>query len=690
MKPTSTPAFDSRPRPLQALNRAYRSQLRHHFSREKSDTLLIIGACLLVLAHHVNSVNTWVLLSAYSIMLWRAALVFTGKALPQRWILLLVSVSLMAGLFWHYRSFFGREIGVAMLTLLLACKTLEMHARRDIFVVLFLNIFLLATSFFQSQSLLNAFAALVTLAILLLALLSSQFSSTSPSLWKRLRMILSMLAIAAPLTLLGFYLFPRIQGPLWGLPKDAHTARSGLSASMSPGSISQLALSDELAFRVKFTDTTPKREQLYWRALAMSNFDGKTWTPDLAPPALQSTQLETTGEAISQEITLEPSNNHYLFGLDSVATAPQLPHAKSQIQRDGNLHSSAPISQRLRYQVQSYTQYRLEPQLGIARLLQHLYLPPDSNPRTLQFAQNWARSLPKTEDKIRAVLSMFRNENFFYTLEPPLLGKHSVDEFLFNTRAGFCEHYASSFVVLMRAMRVPARVVSGYQGGTLNTHDGYYEIRQSDAHAWAEVWLGEQGWIRIDPTAAVAPHRILKNLAATQTPSGLASIVGHYLGENSWLKDLAMQWSAINNRWNQWVLNYNLEKQTSLFQRLGLDRLDWKKTLLTLFGIGLIVVASLSIPLLRNKAQLTMHDQLYSRLCKKMARQGHIKAEYQGPLAFLHSLETHLDATQFSLVRAFIERYIHIKYGKNENLDSQTARTKTVQRELLSLLKKIK
>lgn len=690
MKPEHTNQLDSLHSPIGARRLDYLTQFRHHFSREKSDSLLIIGSCLLVLTHHISSVNTWVLLSAYAIMLWRAALVFTGKALPHRWILILVSIGLMAGLFWHYRSFFGREIGVAMLTLLLACKTLEMHARRDIFVVLFLNIFLLATSFFQSQSLLNAFAALATLALLLLALLSSQFSSTSPSLWKRLRMVLNMLAIAAPLTILGFYLFPRIQGPLWGLPKDAHTGRSGLSASMSPGSISHLALSDELAFRVKFTGSIPKREQLYWRALAMSNFDGKTWTPDLYPPALQNSQLETSGDAISQEITLEPSNNHYLFGLDSVAAAPQLPYARSQIQRDGNLHSSTPISQRLRYQVQSYTQYRLEPQLSTARLLQHLHLPPDSNPRTLKLAQNWVSTLPKTEDKIHAVLTMFRTENFFYTLEPPLLGQHSVDEFLFSTRVGFCEHYASSFVVLMRAMRVPARVVSGYQGGSHNPHDNYYEIRQSDAHAWAEVWLAGQGWIRIDPTAAVAPHRIVKNLAATQAPSGIARIVEHYLGENLWLKDLAMQWSAINNRWNQWVLNYNQEKQTSLFQQLGLDRFNWEKTLLSLFGIGLVIIASLSIPLLRNKAQLAFHDQLYSRLCKKMARQGHVKPYYQGPLAYLQSLETQLDTAQFSLVRAFIERYIQIKYGKNEHIGSRVARAKTAQRELITLLKKIK
>lgn len=669
------------------------AQLRPHFSREKSDTLLIVFSCLLVLSHHIGAVNNGVILSAYAIIFWRASLVFMGKPLPQRPLLIIVSLVSMAAIFWQHRSFFGRETGVAMLTLLLACKTLEMHARRDIFVILFLSIFLLATSFFQSQSLTSAFSVIATLAVLLLALLSSQFSGVSPSLWKRLRMILNMLAIAVPLTLLGFYLFPRIQGPLWGLPKDANTGRSGLSSSMAPGSISRLAMSDDLAFRVKFMGAIPKREQQYWRAVAMSNFDGRTWTPDLHSPALLtllSTQLETSGAAISQEITLEPSDNHFLFGLDSIATVPNIPNANSQILLDGNLYSSAPISQRLRYQVESYPTYRLEAQLTIPRLLQHLHLPPDSNPRTRQLAQVWASRFPTTEGKIQAVLNMFRSENFFYTLEPPLLGKDSVDEFLFTTRAGFCEHYASSFVIMMRAMRVPSRVVSGYQGGTLNTQDGYYEIKQSDAHAWAEVWMPERGWVRVDPTAAVAPNRILKNLAATQAPAGLASIVGHYLGENTWIKNLAMQWSAINNRWNQWVLNYNQEKQTSLFQQLGLDHLDWKKTLLTLFGIGLIVIATLSVPLLRNKARLAVHDQLYSRLCKKMAQHAYAKQAHEGPLAYSQRLETHLDAAQFSLVRAFIDRYIQIKYGKNDCQVSHPESTTSTLRELRSLLKKIK
>lgn len=673
----------------QVFKLSYLRQLNRHFSREKSDTLLIIISCLMVLSHHVGQVNNWAILAAYAVMLWRGALVFLGKPLPQRWLLILVSIGAMLAIFWQYRSFLGREIGIAMLTLLLACKTLEMHARRDIFVVLFLNIFLLATSFFYSQSLVSAFTSIATLSVLLLALLSSQFAITSPTLWKKCRMILSMLAIAAPLTVLGFYLFPRIQGPLWGLPKDANTGRSGLSPSMSPGSISRLALSDDLAFRVKFIDQHPEREQQYWRALAMSHFDGKTWTSDPHPPALSAEQLVHSGKPILQEITLEPANNHYLFGLDSIAAAPNIPQRHNQLQRDGNLYSNEPISQRLRYQIKSYPNYRLEPELSLTRLLQNLALPPNYNPRTLQLAQDWSRSFPKTEDKIQAALTMFRNENFFYTLEPPLLGVHSIDEFLFTTRAGFCEHYASSFVVLMRAMRVPARVVSGYQGGTKNAQDGYFEIKQSDAHAWAEVWIVGRGWIRIDPTAAVAPNRILKNLAATQTPTGFINTVGHFFAESTLLKNLSMRWSALNNQWNQWVLNYNQEKQTSLFQQLGLDRLDWERTLFTLFGIGLIVVATLSLPLLKNKAQLAAHDQLYSRLCKKMEKLGYPKYLSEGPLAYLQRLEQHLETARFAPVHEFINQFMQIKYGKHNGIDSTTEKSKADQRTLRDLLRKI-
>lgn len=247
-------------------------------SRDKRDTLLLVFACLLVILNHVDSLFTWISISSIAVMSWRAWLTLRGKQLPSRWILLPIAVGLMAGIFWQFRSFFGRETGVAMLVLLLSCKMLEMHAKRDLFVILFLSFFLLLTRFFESQSIAAALQVALSAFVLLLAQLSFQFDNKSIRLWPQAKLIASMLSIAMPLTVLAFFLFPRIQGPLWGLPSDANVARSGLSDSMAPGNISKLAMSEELVFRVKFLDKTPEKSAFYWRALVLTDFDGRRWS----------------------------------------------------------------------------------------------------------------------------------------------------------------------------------------------------------------------------------------------------------------------------------------------------------------------------------------------------------------------------------------------------------------------------
>lgn len=634
--------------------------------RDKSDSLLILFACSLVLAHHIGELAAWIWITALGIMLGRSYLVVLGKPLPPRWFVLLISLLCMGGILWQFRSFLGRETGIAMLALLLACKSLEMHAKRDIFVLLFLALFLLATSFFHSQSLITTAGAIISLIVLLTALLSTQMSGKTAALKVRVRIVISMLMIALPLTLLGFFLFPRIQGPLWGLPKDANTARSGLSTSVTPGSISQLAMSEELVFRVKFLNRTPPREQLYWRALVMSHFDGTSWNVAPRIGLREAEQIEFSGESIEQDITQEPANNNYLFGLDSVASAPRLAATisdRSQIMQGGEVRASRTLSQRLRYQMSSYPSYRLDPHLNQHQLINFLTLPKHSNPRTIEWAQKQIAQLPQAQDRINAVLTLFREDRFYYTLEPPLLGQHSIDEFLFLSKQGFCEHYASAFVFLMRAMGVPSRLVTGYQGGTHNTVDAYYEIKQSDAHAWAEVWLAQKGWVRIDPTAAVAPERIQKNVSATQTNPSLGRLIGNYISQSSWINQVAMSWRALNNRWNQWILSYNQEQQKSLFANLGLDRFDWKKTLTSASLIGFIILLSLSFPLLRQHVRQNLVDQLYSRLCKRLAKMGHTKLPHEGPLNYLRRLETQLSPTDFQAVNKFMTIYMQIKYG---------------------------
>lgn len=653
-------------------------------SREKIDTLLLVLACLLVVINHLGSIADWISASAIGLMMWRGWLTLSGRKLPPRWLLLPIASVLMGAIYWQFRSFLGREAGVAMLILLLACKMLEMHAKRDLFVVVFLGFFLLLTSFFDSQSLGSAFQVLVSAFALLLAQLSFQFSEKTPSLWVRCKLILKMLLLAAPLTLLCFYLFPRIQGPLWGLPSDANIARSGLSDSMAPGNISKLAMSDELVFRVKFLSETPAQSAMYWRAIVLSQFDGRSWT-QIAQTTPQGTiKLEVNGKPIAQEITLEPGNNHFLFGLDSVPNPPELESTATHLNDMGEMRSEQPINKRIRYQIFSHTNYRLNADFDEQQIQNNLRLPRSFNPETMQFAQKLQQSFPDQKSRIEAVLRYFREEKFYYTLEPPLLGRHSIDEFLFSSRAGFCEHYSSAFVVLMRAMGIPARVVTGYQGGLRNTQDGYYEIKQSDAHAWAEVWLEQAGWVRVDPTAAVAPDRIFKNLDATQKNTGIAGMVSEFIVQNSWTNDLRMRWSAVNNAWNQWVLNYNQSKQESLWKNLGFSNINWERTLLAVFILGLIVLTIFSIPLLSNRPKLTTYDKVYMIFCKKMHRRGWHPAIHEAPASFALRLHDQLTATQIVVMDKFIALYLQIKYGKpiaNPNEKIQ---------QLKALLKEIK
>ncbi len=654
------------------LVRTPRFQVRslRNLSREKTDTLLLILACFLAISNHFSSAPVWVIGSSITVMIWRTWLTMTGRELPAKLILIPVAMLLMGGIFLHFRSFFGREAGVSMLLILIACKMLEMHAKRDLFVIVFLALFLILTSFFDSQSLVSAMQVSLSAIAILLAQISYQFAARTTSIWQRLRIIFKMIGLAIPLTVICFFLFPRIQGPLWGLPSDANIARSGLSDSMSPGNISKLAMSEELVFRVKFLDGAPEKSQLYWRAITLDDFDGRTWTAsnkgkDSRP--IESTQVRVGGKAIRQEITLEPSGNYTLFGLDLTVKAPEVLGGTAYLNRNAELLSSFPLQNRLRYQVISYPQYLFGTEADSSALRQALTLPRRFNPQTAAFAEQIKRQFSTPKERITALLSHFRNESFFYTLEPPPLGRNTIDDFLFRTRAGFCEHYASSFAIVMRYLDIPSRIVTGYQGGSLNTQDGYYEVRQSDAHAWVEVWLDQSGWVRIDPTAAVAPDRILKNLNATQQNSGINGLVNQMMGANGFINEIRMRWSALNNTWNQWVLNYNENKQNDILRSLGLKDVDWQKGLINLFLIGLAILGLMAMPLLKRRAKPVPIDELYSRFCKTLSKKGLIKANSEGPHDFLARLRTQLSQEDYLIAKEIIHYYIDQKYGKQSD-----------------------
>ncbi len=644
-------------------------RMQRPLTRDKADTLLLLATCAFVLLPHAGHLPGWVFPTCMVVLAWRGWVTFRGNRMPPNWLLLPIAVLAMAGVYLTYQSFFGREPGVAMLALLLTLKLLEMHAKRDLFVVLFLSFFLILASFFESQSIGTALMTIAAVIALLTTQLSFQYTGAVPSLGQRFRLGTTILALAAPLTLVLFLLFPRIQGPLWGLPGDAMAGRSGLSETMAPGNIAKLALSDDIAFRVKFIDPAPPNPKLYWRGVVLGNFDGRVWAPLPATWGNRRININLRGAPIRYQVTLEPHGRNWLFALEVPQALPHVDDNPTGATPDLQIRTAHPIGNRVRYDLISHTDFDLQPIESPATLRPWLQLPAGFNPRTLAYAARLRSQYSNPVEVIDAVLRYFREQNFRYTLEPPVLGKHTVDEFLFTTKAGFCEHYSSAFVVLMRAIGIPARVVTGYQGGEMNPADGFMTIRQSDAHAWSEVWLANKGWVRIDPTAAVAPERVEGNLASVlprRVLGGLITIDGTNNGWLAPLLQLRQNWDAVTNAWNQWVLNYTPDKQRNFFRWLGFADVDRPLMIavMTIFGMAAVAVAVL--PMMLRQQQRDPVDTLYRKLCERLAREGLPRMMHEGPRAYrerLTAADAPLPVKRKAALARFLERYETVRYG---------------------------
>lgn len=653
------------------------AKMMRPMSHDKTNTLLLLLACALVLAPNAFNLPPWIVATSGVMLLWRGWITFRGNRMPSRWLLLPLALLTMGGVYLTFRTFFGSEAGVAVLTLLLTFKLLEMHASRDLFVVIFLGFFLLLTNFLNSQSLAIATLSIATVIAMLAAQLSFQYTNALPPLRKRLRLASKILMLAVPLTIVLFLLFPRIQGPLWGMPNDSKTARSGLSSSISPGNIAKLALSAEVAFRVKFTDPVPPSHQLYWRGIVLDQYDGRTWTQAVSSRRNSQAALQTRGNPVRYQVTQEASSEPWLFALELPTAIPQVAGKFIVNTTSYELRATRPITERIRYDVSSHLAFDFLPQADSAALKQWLALPRQYNPRTLALAAQIRRDTNGDQDAIERVLQLFRSDPFRYTLEPPPLGTNSVDDFLFSTRAGFCEHYASAFVVLMRAMGIPARVVTGYQGGQINPVDGYMIVRQSDAHAWTEVWLEQRGWVRVDPTAVIAPERISRDTStAASTEPVLGGLVNANSGTASWLRSMRFQWEAINNSWNQWVLNYTPDEQKNLLRSLGFGNIDWQTLVLLLLLAGATVMTALAALLLGVRRKVDPLVAAYAQFCKLMARRGYPRHAHEGPRTYVLRLlaaDTALTDKRKHAAGKFITLYEQVRYGRAEHLSPSDA-----------------
>ena len=562
--------------------------------REARDTLFLLAVIGWVVMPHVSHLPVWCTLLTAGILVYRGYLAVRVRPLPGRWwMALLIAVTLGLTLLSH-RTLLGRDAGVTLTVLMLALKTLELRARRDAFVIFFLGFFAMLTNFFFSQSLLTAAAMLLALLGLLTALVNAHMPAGRPSLLEAGKIAGKMALLGAPIMAVLFVLFPRL-APLWGIPNDALSGRSGLSAEMRVGAIASLALDDSIAFRVKFDDKLPEQHQLYFRGPVLSVFNGREWRelePRFGMPFTEfmgaAARLEVRGEPLRYEMTLQPNNRPWLLLMDAAQRPPQGPGLETMMTSELKWFSARPVTDLLRYRAESYPDFRHGAQLRNQVLPNYSELPPGFNPRTHEMGREILAAHPGDRNaQVEAALKRLATGGYTYTLEPGVYGAHTADEFWFDRKEGFCEHIASAFVVLMRSMNIPARVVTGYQGGELNSVDNYWTVRQSDAHAWTEVWLAGRGWVRIDPTGAVSPGRV-GSLQRLQAPQGV--FAGAFNAVNPTLAaNIRAAWEALNNSWNQWVLNYTQSKQLDLLKNLGFKSPSWEDLSYVLLAIIVIV-----------------------------------------------------------------------------------------------------
>lgn len=545
--------------------------------REARDTLFVLLVVSWVLMPQITQLQAWCSTLAGGLLVWRGYLALQGRALPGRWWLVGLLALTVGATLLTYRTLVGREPGVSLVVVLLALKTLEMRARRDAFVVFFLGFFGVLTQFFHSQSLATAAYMLIALLGLLTALVHAHLPGSSTPLRTAALTACRLAALGAPMMALLFTLFPRV-APLWGVDDAVASARSGLSETVSVGSMAELALDDSIALRLRFDGPQPQSDALYFRGPVLSQFDGRQWRPlENTRTPQRSETLQVKGVPLRYELTLEPSAHPWLLVLDATPEPPVAPDLQATPTADLQWKGKAAAHTLRRYQAQSYLQFQYGPQAWTSELRTYTALPSDSNPRTLEWAAQLKAdpvlALADASALSARVLDRLRNGTYRYTLSPGLYGEHTADEFWFDRKAGFCEHIASAYVVVMRALGVPARLVTGYQGAQRNAVDGYWTVRQSDAHAWAEIWQAGLGWVRVDPTAAVSPWRIGETTRLAGPRTAAAQLLGT-VGPGLWTAARAA-WEAANNGWNQWVLTYGQSTQFELLKRLGFTSPTW-------------------------------------------------------------------------------------------------------------------
>jgi transglutaminase-like putative cysteine protease len=588
---------------------------------------------LLVILPHLNHLSFWVMPVIAMLLTWRYVSILKKVALPGLRLRLLMTTLILIGIFLSYGTFLGRDVGVAFLLVLIGLKFLELRSLREALLIIFLSYFLILTHLLYSQSIPQVLYLALVVLVITTALISFVDNHQALGNLKRLRLASTLLLQALPLMLILFVLFPRISGHFLGLPNDAFkNSVTGFSDTLTLGNLGKLALSDKVAFRVKFEGNVPPPEQRYWRGVVLLQNKNNTWQREENRDSREPNLLYQ-GDSIDYTIILEPHHQHWLFALDMPTAPPSdiQPQQGVSLLQEYQLRLSHKLTALVQYSLRSYpiyrtqavSEYALQRQLKLA-----LELPHNQHPLTRALAKKWQEEDPDPSSIVKKALTHFNQEAYFYTLEPPPFNNDPIDEFLFDNKAGFCEHYSAAFVTLMRAASVPARIVVGYQGGALNPLGDYLVVRQRDAHAWTEVWLKDQGWVRVDPTAAVNPSRIENGIAAA-----LPEVLDAFEGDgNTWLNNLRYRLDLLNNNWNQWVLGYGHQQQQNLLQQLGLKEWGYRGLVILMMGGLAILLLGIALWLLKQSRayQTDPVQRDYQKFCHRLARYGIHRAAHEG------------------------------------------------------------
>ena len=616
------------------------------------DILGLVASLALVVTPHMLRAPLWIGAFVFCLYAWRTLAAARDLPLPPRWLLFAITAAALGSVWIEYRTLFGRGPGILLLAVFSGLKMLETRTHRDAAMVAFLCYFLIITNFLFTQSIPTA----LLMGVALVAITATVVGLNAPQrpLRANLRTAGLLLAHAAPAALVLFLLFPRVQGPLWGLPQEAFQAVTGLSETMAPGNVASLAQSDAIAFRAEFRGDPPPQRFRYWRGPVLWDFDGRTWR--MGSPTLAQFQPPEGGGRTDYSIILEAHDRPWLFSLETAASQPE----RSRFTHDGQFLALAPVRSRLRYEMSSLSQPAPAAREEAWALRRALRLPPGFNPRATALAEELRRDGAGDRDILQRAIDFLRVGQYGYTLEPPLLGQHSVDEFLFTTKAGFCEHFASAFVFLMRAAGVPARVVTGYQGGDLNPVDQIITVRQSEAHAWVEVYLRDAGWLRVDPTAAAVPNRIEVGLSRA-VPAG-EQLPFMMRPQFEWLRSARYQWEAMTHRWNLLVLGYNPDRQRDLLAFAGMKDADWRNLTVLLFSVLGALTALLAVWALRNFTRPDPVQTAWLAFCRKLAASGLKRAPHEGPRDYAERAARRLPPAE-AAIRGIAALYIALRYG---------------------------